>query len=201
MSSAKLQAQRGGHGLGEDEEASKRAQQSAQAQKAHQMRLSRLRQSSTVDAHSEILEVAGSVQRSSLGPESPIAQQGPGRRKTLSEADGGKEFYGRSVSASPTGHTVRTMHSEGSERPLHSANASQASDAPIRQAQRKEERDEKEEETGAGVIEYLGRNYEYFPGNTIICFWGRCQTTRDLPMNLLTAVLILVPTGLFGGYS
>jgi palmitoyltransferase ZDHHC9/14/18 len=49
--------------------------------------------------------------------------------------------------------------------------------------------------------EFIGWNFEAFPGNTVFCFWGRCQTARDHPMNVLTAILVLLPTGLFFGYS
>ncbi|KAL7272465.1 Eukaryotic peptide chain release factor GTP-binding subunit [Rhizina undulata] len=47
----------------------------------------------------------------------------------------------------------------------------------------------------------LGRNYEYFPGNTSFCFGGRLQTANDLPMNVLTAILVVLPSSLFLGYS
>ncbi|KAL1959589.1 hypothetical protein VTO42DRAFT_1624 [Malbranchea cinnamomea] len=47
----------------------------------------------------------------------------------------------------------------------------------------------------------LGRNYEYFPGNTIFFAGGRLQNTRDRPVNIATGLLILLPTGLFYGYS
>jgi len=47
----------------------------------------------------------------------------------------------------------------------------------------------------------LGRNHEYFAGNTAFCWGGRLQNTRDRPVNVATAVLILLPAGLFFGYS
>ncbi|KAL5337580.1 DHHC palmitoyltransferase-domain-containing protein [Aspergillus crustosus] len=46
-----------------------------------------------------------------------------------------------------------------------------------------------------------GRNYEYFVGNTIFCGGGRFQNSRDKPVNIATGFLVLVPTGLFFGYS
>lgn len=47
----------------------------------------------------------------------------------------------------------------------------------------------------------LGRNHEYFAGNTAFCWGGRLQNTRDRPVNVATALLILLPAGLFFGYS
>jgi palmitoyltransferase ZDHHC9/14/18 len=46
-----------------------------------------------------------------------------------------------------------------------------------------------------------GRNYEYFVGNTIFWGGGRFQNSRDKPVNIATGFLVLVPTGLFFGYS
>lgn len=47
----------------------------------------------------------------------------------------------------------------------------------------------------------LGKNWQYFPGNTSFCFGGRFQTANDFPMNILTAILICVPVALFFGFS
>jgi palmitoyltransferase ZDHHC9/14/18 len=47
----------------------------------------------------------------------------------------------------------------------------------------------------------LGKNHEYFSGNTAFCWGGRLQNTRDRPVNVATAVMIIVPAGLFFGYS
>ncbi|KAI5806886.1 DHHC palmitoyltransferase-domain-containing protein [Geopyxis carbonaria] len=47
----------------------------------------------------------------------------------------------------------------------------------------------------------LGRNYEYFPGNMSFCFGGRWQTANDLPMNILTGILVALPSALFFAYS
>lgn len=46
-----------------------------------------------------------------------------------------------------------------------------------------------------------GRNYEYFVGNTIFWGGGRFQNSRDKPVNIATGLLVLVPTGLFFGFS
>jgi len=43
----------------------------------------------------------------------------------------------------------------------------------------------------------LGKNYEYYEGNTIFWLGGRLQNARDRPINLLTGGLIVVPTVLF----
>ena len=46
-----------------------------------------------------------------------------------------------------------------------------------------------------------GKNYEHFTGNTFFCLGGRLQNSRDKPVNLLTAIIVIVPSGLFFGYS
>ncbi|KAI2632966.1 palmitoyltransferase ERF2 [Xylaria nigripes] len=45
----------------------------------------------------------------------------------------------------------------------------------------------------------LGRNYEYFEGNTVFCFDGRLQNTRHRPINIGTGFLIVLPAALFFG--
>lgn len=47
----------------------------------------------------------------------------------------------------------------------------------------------------------LGKNYEYFLGNTIFFAGGRLQNSRDRPVNILTGILIVLPATLFFGYS
>jgi len=47
----------------------------------------------------------------------------------------------------------------------------------------------------------LGKNYQYFTGNTVFCLGGRLQNTRDKPINIATALFVLVPSGLFFGFS
>ena len=47
----------------------------------------------------------------------------------------------------------------------------------------------------------VGKNYEYFTGNTVFCWGGRLQNTRDRPISIATAVLTLLPGGLFFGFS
>ncbi|KAI5286170.1 Eukaryotic peptide chain release factor GTP-binding subunit, partial [Ascosphaera aggregata] len=48
---------------------------------------------------------------------------------------------------------------------------------------------------------YLGRNYEYAVGNNVFCGKGRFLNSRDKPVNILTGIMILLPCGLFFGYS
>jgi palmitoyltransferase ZDHHC9/14/18 len=43
----------------------------------------------------------------------------------------------------------------------------------------------------------LGRNYQYFTGNTRFCWGGRLQNTRDRPVNIATGLFVLVPGVLF----
>ncbi|KAH7079242.1 DHHC palmitoyltransferase-domain-containing protein [Paraphoma chrysanthemicola] len=57
------------------------------------------------------------------------------------------------------------------------------------------------EATKAAVRHELGKNHEYFSGNTAFCWGGRLQNTRDRPVNLATAIMIIVPAGLFFGFS
>lgn len=47
----------------------------------------------------------------------------------------------------------------------------------------------------------LGKNYEYFLGNTIFWAGGRFQNSRDKPINIATALLVVVPSALFFGFS
>lgn len=47
----------------------------------------------------------------------------------------------------------------------------------------------------------LGHNFEYFEGNTVFCLGGRLQNTRHRPVNIATGAMVLVPSGLFFGFS
>lgn len=47
----------------------------------------------------------------------------------------------------------------------------------------------------------LGKNYQYFSGNTVFCLGGRLQNTRDRPVNVATAIMIILPAALFFGFS
>lgn len=47
----------------------------------------------------------------------------------------------------------------------------------------------------------LGRNYEYFAGNTRFCCGGRLQNTRDRPVNIATGLFVLIPGVLFFVFS
>ena len=46
-----------------------------------------------------------------------------------------------------------------------------------------------------------GINYQYFDGNTVFCWGGRLQNTRDRPINIGTAVIVILPSILFFAYS
>ncbi|KAL1796964.1 hypothetical protein ACET3X_005504 [Alternaria dauci] len=59
----------------------------------------------------------------------------------------------------------------------------------------------RKEATKEAVKRELGKNYQYFSGNTAFCWGGRLQNTRDRPVNVATAILILLPAGLFFGFS
>ena len=43
----------------------------------------------------------------------------------------------------------------------------------------------------------LGRNHEYFTGNTVFCWGGRIQNTRERPINIFTGMLVVVPSVLY----
>ena len=47
----------------------------------------------------------------------------------------------------------------------------------------------------------IGRNHEYFSGNTVFFWGGRLQNTRDRPINIVTGILVLLPTILFFVYE
>ncbi|KAF2679482.1 hypothetical protein K458DRAFT_375023 [Lentithecium fluviatile CBS 122367] len=59
----------------------------------------------------------------------------------------------------------------------------------------------RKEITKAIVKKELGKNHEYFTGNTAFCWGGRLQNTRDRPVNIATGIFIAVPAGLFLGFS
>lgn len=46
-----------------------------------------------------------------------------------------------------------------------------------------------------------GKNYEYFEGRNVFWMGGRLQNARDKPINILTGLLIVLPTILFFVYS
>ncbi|OCL13736.1 zf-DHHC-domain-containing protein [Glonium stellatum] len=51
------------------------------------------------------------------------------------------------------------------------------------------------------VKKELGKNHEYFSGNTVFCWGGRFQNTRDRPINILTGLIVVVPAALFFAFS
>jgi palmitoyltransferase ZDHHC9/14/18 len=55
--------------------------------------------------------------------------------------------------------------------------------------------------TKEAVKKELGKNYEFFQGNTVFWMGGRFQNTRDRPINIATGLLLLLPLGLFAGFS
>ena len=46
-----------------------------------------------------------------------------------------------------------------------------------------------------------GKNYHYFPGNTVFCFGGRLQNTRHRPVNIITGLFVLIPGVLVLAFS
>jgi palmitoyltransferase ZDHHC9/14/18 len=47
----------------------------------------------------------------------------------------------------------------------------------------------------------IGRNFEYFEGNTVFFLGGRWQNSRSSPVNIATAIFFLVPSVLFFIFS
>lgn len=50
-------------------------------------------------------------------------------------------------------------------------------------------------------VSQAGINYQYFSGNTVFCWGGRLQNTRDRPVNLATGIIVVIPSILFLVYS
>lgn len=46
-----------------------------------------------------------------------------------------------------------------------------------------------------------GINYQYFSGNTMFCWGGRLQNTRDRPINIATGMIVVTPSVLFLAFS
>ncbi|KAF2703940.1 zf-DHHC-domain-containing protein [Pleomassaria siparia CBS 279.74] len=59
----------------------------------------------------------------------------------------------------------------------------------------------RKEATKQIVRKELGKNHQYFSGNTVFCWGGRLQNTRDRPVNVVTGLAIVVPASLFFGFS
>ena len=51
------------------------------------------------------------------------------------------------------------------------------------------------------VAPKAGINYQYFSGNTIFCWGGRLQNARDRPINVVSGIIVILPTILFLVYS
>ena len=52
-----------------------------------------------------------------------------------------------------------------------------------------------------GLKQTPGINYQYFSGNTVFFLGGRLQNTRDRPINILSGLIVLVPSILFLVFS
>ena len=60
---------------------------------------------------------------------------------------------------------------------------------------------EAKKSTGKQAAREPGINYQYFDGNTVFCWGGRLQNTRDRPVNIATALIVILPSALFFAYS
>jgi palmitoyltransferase ZDHHC9/14/18 len=59
----------------------------------------------------------------------------------------------------------------------------------------------RKEEAKEEVKKELGKNHQYFSGNTVFCWGGRFQNTRDRPVNIATGLAFVLPSCLFFGFS
>ncbi|KAI0130103.1 palmitoyltransferase ERF2 [Xylariales sp. AK1849] len=50
-------------------------------------------------------------------------------------------------------------------------------------------------------VSNVGRNHEYFEGNTVFCIGGRLQNTRHRPVNIATGSFVVIPATLFFVFS
>ncbi|KAL1896396.1 Eukaryotic peptide chain release factor GTP-binding subunit [Sporothrix stenoceras] len=48
---------------------------------------------------------------------------------------------------------------------------------------------------------FVGRNYQFFQGNTVFCFGGRFENTKSRPINVATGGLVVIPCILFFVFS
>ncbi|RPB08711.1 zf-DHHC-domain-containing protein [Morchella conica CCBAS932] len=179
MSSAKLQAQRGK--VTEEDE-------------AEQNRIRGFAQAAQSPGGPPIL---------GLSMNEPMAHQL--KQQRLSDDRGGYGQSGRSLS--PTGHTAQSvtsvspLHTDSGRMNVNHANGVNGTPPLPRLDSSSQGSGESKEKHQKQKQEDLGKNWQYFPGNTSFCFGGRFQTANDVPMNILTAILICIPVGLFFGYS
>ncbi|KAF3186011.1 Eukaryotic peptide chain release factor GTP-binding subunit [Orbilia oligospora] len=140
-----------------------------------------------------------------FGFQSPaVIHHGNSNRTSLqapSEMDESNHYrysLGRQATGSPTNQTITSASPlrQGSRR----SNTNEAVAGPAKEEQREASQGSATSHR-AEVPVYAGKNYQYFPGNTLFCFGGRWQTARDAPINVLTATLVVVPSGLFFGFS
>lgn len=61
--------------------------------------------------------------------------------------------------------------------------------------------DPPEKATAPKPVRTVGRNWEYFTGNTIFCLGGRFQNTRSRPVNIATGAMVMIPCILFFAFS
>ncbi|KAK6502329.1 Eukaryotic peptide chain release factor GTP-binding subunit [Arthrobotrys conoides] len=116
----------------------------------------------------------------------------------MDESNHYRYSLGRQATGSPTNQTITSASPlrQGSRR----SNTNEAVAGPAKEEQREASQGSNISHK-AEVPVYAGKNYQYFPGNTLFCFGGRWQTARDAPINVLTATLVVVPSALFFGFS
>ncbi|KAF3907870.1 hypothetical protein ABW20_dc0109166 [Dactylellina cionopaga] len=138
----------------------------------------------------------------------PVIHHGNSNRTSLqpSEMDESNPFrysLGRQVTGSPTNQTITSASPlrSGSRRSRSNTNEATTDQAKEEHRETSQASTASPQKANAESPVYKGKNYQYFPGNTLFCLGGRWQTARDAPMNVLTATLVIVPSGLFFGFS
>lgn len=109
--------------------------------------------------------------------------------------------------ASPNGNSLRSPHSFisrfsiGSKQIAPSNHQHLPSHEPSPRYENTQNPHNLQEKQLIAQQDSLGKNYEYFEGNTVFWMGGRIQNARDRPFNILTGVLIVLPTILFFVFS
>ena len=160
--------------------------------------------------------------------QSPPLRLDHGGPPTSRGTDYTRDDYRNSVNASPEGKaTLGSLG--GSERPLQQSMYVNVEDEPLDElpsrshrpfsanfmrmgsAARKENHGRERRQSSDDVPSFekpqqetaskAGINYQYFSGNTVFCWGGRWQNTRDRPINVASGLIVIVPSILFLVYS
>ncbi|KAL9636596.1 MAG: hypothetical protein Q9164_002727 [Protoblastenia rupestris] len=175
---------------------------------------------SNTQRHSLMTNATG-LQETTLRPEIEVPPQSRGTEYTDHDDR-------TTINASPEGKaTLRSMGE--SERPLQqpmhtnvneqsvvpapktsrsfSANFIRHNGAVRKEAQQRERRTSSIDNSStfakatSSMAPEAGINYQYFSGNTVFCWGGRLQNTRERPVNIASGILVILPSIMFLVYS